>query len=146
MIKKIIISGKGGHGVQFIGMLLAKTAISLGLNSTLIKSYGPEARGGKSTVFIVLSDKKIGNPVMKAADVLVTFDDESLDVWKDKVRLVLNASGKNNMFALGKLIKHLDIPSISPESVITVMKKEIGSKYISLLEDNIKNLEEGYKQ
>lgn len=146
MIKKIIISGKGGDGVQFIGMLLSKTAISLGLSSTLIKSYGPEARGGRSTVFIVISDEKIGNPVMKTADVLIAFDDESLDVWKDKVRLTLGTRGVNNMFALGILLNRLNVPGLVPESTINVMKKEISSKYSNLFEDNVKKINEGYKQ
>ena len=138
---KVIVSGRGGQGIQFISMLLAKNAIHKGTFVTLIKSYGPEARGGASQSSIVIDDKPITNPVIKRADYLLAFSKEAVDMWGSKAKTVIYHDDMNNMEMLGIFIKTIgeDI-----ESIIETMKHEISSKHSDRIEANIFNLRKGF--
>jgi len=139
---KVIISGKGGQGIQFISMLLAKKAIHKGTFVTLIKSYGPETRGGASQSSIVIDDKPITNPVIKRADYLLAFSKEAVDMWGSKAKTVIYHDNVNNMEMLGIFIKTIgeDI-----EPIIETMRHEISAKYTDRIDTNIFNLRKGYE-
>jgi len=138
---KFIVSGRGGQGIQFLTMLLAKNAIHKGTFVTLIKSYGPEARGGASQCSLVCDDRPITNPIVKKADYLIAFSKEAVDMWGPRAKTVIYYDNMNNMEMLGIFIKTIgeDI-----ESIIETMKEMISSKYMDRLETNITNLRKGY--
>ena len=138
---KVIVSGTGGQGIQFLAILLAKTAVHEGKHVTLIKSYGPEARGGASQASVVIDNKPITNPVVKNADYLLAFSQEAVDMWGSKARNVVFHENMNNMEMLGIFIKTIgeDI-----EPIIETMKHEISSKYTDRIEGNIVNLKKGF--
>jgi len=137
---KVIVSGKGGQGIQFLAMLLAKTAVHEGKHVTLIKSYGPEARGGASQASVITDINPITNPIVKKADYLLAFSQEAVDMWGPKARNVIYKD-INNMEMLGIFIKTIgeDI-----EPIIETMKHEISSKYTDRIEGNIVNLKKGF--
>lgn len=139
---RVIVSGKGGNGVQFLAMLLAKTAVHQGKYVTLIKSYGPEARGGASQASVVIDNIPITNPVVKKADYLLAFSQEAVDMWGPKAKTVIYREDMNNMEMLGVFMKEIG-GDINP--IIETMKQEISAKYIDRLEGNIKNLEKGFQ-
>lgn len=136
---KIIISGSGGQGIQFAAMLLAKSAIHQNYFVTMIKSYGPESRGGSSAAQVTISDKYIVNPVISKADYLLSFTDEANMCWKDKSENVIFIKDADNMFALGLLSAHI---GFDIEKVISTMK-EI-TTHTERIDTNEKNLREGY--
>ncbi len=138
---KIIISGKGGQGIQFIAQLLAKNAIYKEKQVTLIKSYGPEARGGASQCSLVIDDKPITNPIIKKADYLLAFSKEAVDMWGSRAQTVIYHDNINNMEMLGIFIK---IIGEDIESIIETMKHAISSKYIDRIKLNEENLRKGY--
>ena len=139
---KVIVSGKGGQGIQFLAMLLAKTAVHQGMNVTLIKSYGPEARGGASQASVITDVNPITNPIIKKADYLLAFSQEAVDMWGPRAKNVIYHEDMNNMEMLGIFIKTIgeDI-----ELIIETMKHEISAKYTDRIEGNIVNLKKGFE-
>lgn len=140
---KLIISGKGGQGIQFIAQLLAKTAISHSMNVTMQKSYGPEARGGASQASVVINEKPITNPVIKQSDYLIAFTKEAVETWGSKSKKVIYNDNANNLFMLGKLLKEIKLFSV--DDVIQILRSEISEKYIGRLQDNIDQLKKGFE-
>lgn len=86
--------GSGGDGVVATGEILANMAAEEGLHAMMVKSFGPQIRGGESSCWVRLSAKKIysqGN----ALNVLVCFNwndyrqfEGELDVEEDVIVLV----------------------------------------------------------
>ena len=74
MIDEIIVAGSGGQGIQFLGQLLARTAVLQGLEATYVPSYGGERRGGPSFCSVVVADHAIYTPVFAYSDVFLAFD------------------------------------------------------------------------
>jgi len=138
---KIIISGQGGQGIQFLALLFAKTMISKGKYVTLNKSYGPEARSGFSKSSIIISDKPITNPIVSKADYLIAFSKEAVNMWGPYSKNIIYHDNEDNMIMLGIFTKTINE---NIESVIETMKKEISVKYIDRLNKNIENLNKGY--
>ena len=69
---EIIITGFGGQGIVLAGHILGMAA-TLGDNrqSTLVQSYGPEARGGACSAEVMISDKSIYYPYVRNPNILV---------------------------------------------------------------------------
>ncbi|OGO18466.1 MAG: hypothetical protein A2Z14_11430 [Chloroflexi bacterium RBG_16_48_8] len=78
MRKEIRISGFGGQGVGLAGFILGKAFSIFGeLEAVMTQSYGPEARGGASSVNIVVADRPIDFPFVQNADILVALSQEA---------------------------------------------------------------------
>jgi 2-oxoglutarate ferredoxin oxidoreductase subunit gamma len=72
------LSGSGGQGLIFTGMLLGEAAaIYEGKNAVQTQSYGPEARGGASRSEVVLSDEDIDYPKVRHPDLLLCMAQEA---------------------------------------------------------------------
>lgn len=76
---RMIFAGFGGQGVLSLGMLLARTGMLEGRRVSWLPSYGPEMRGGTANCSVVLSDRRIGSPLVSTPDVLVAFNEPSLE-------------------------------------------------------------------
>jgi len=87
MRKEIRISGFGGQGVGLAGYILGK-ALTLydGKDAVMTQSYGPEARGGASSVNVVVSDEPIDYPFVQEPDVLVALSQEAFDKFLPSVK------------------------------------------------------------
>nr|MDA3870851.1 2-oxoacid:acceptor oxidoreductase subunit alpha [Candidatus Neomarinimicrobiota bacterium] len=73
------IAGSGGDGIITAGELLVKAASSDGLFVFMLKSYGPQIRGGESSIKLRMSELPITSQGDKL-DVLVVLN------WKDFLR------------------------------------------------------------
>ena len=82
----IKISGFGGQGVMSAGVVLAHCAISEGLNSTWLPSYGPEMRGGTANASVIISNQNIGSPLIDQPNVLIAMNIPSLNVFENTVQ------------------------------------------------------------
>ncbi|MEA1997028.1 MAG: 2-oxoacid:acceptor oxidoreductase subunit alpha [Gemmatimonadota bacterium] len=84
------IIGSGGDGVMVAGETIVSAAAREGLRCLMLKSFGPQIRGGESSCKIRISPKKIAAYPDKL-DVLVAFD------WRAYLRfgneLMLNSGG-----------------------------------------------------
>jgi len=78
--QEIVITGFGGQGIVLAGRILGE-AVVLGdhRQSTLVQSYGPEARGGACSAEVVISDEPIHYPYVRHPDILVCMSQSGFD-------------------------------------------------------------------
>lgn len=96
MHQEIIVSGFGGQGALFAGMLLAYAAMDSGKNVTWMPSYGPEMRGGTAHVTVIVSDQEIGSPLIRRPSAAIVLNNPSMDKYESLLQpggvLVYNTS------------------------------------------------------
>jgi len=89
-------AGFGGQGIMVAGQLLAYTAIKEGKQVIWIPSYGPEMRGGTAYCTVVVSDIRIGSPIIKNPQAACVFNRPSFDKFSPQIKpgglLVVNSS------------------------------------------------------
>lgn len=85
MNKQILIAGFGGQGILFAGKLLAYHGLIDGKEVSWLPSYGPEMRGGTANCSIILSDSKIGSPIVDKPDILIAMNAPSLEKYEPAV-------------------------------------------------------------
>jgi 2-oxoglutarate ferredoxin oxidoreductase subunit gamma len=79
---EIRLSGSGGQGLIFAGIVLAEAAgIHDGKYVCQTQSYGPEARGGASKAEVVISDEEIDYPKAIKPDLLLAMNQKSCDAY-----------------------------------------------------------------
>ena len=78
----LICSGFGGQGALTVGKFLAKASMKEGRNVTWLPSYGPEMRGGTANCSVILSDNEVASPVVGVPDVLIAFNQPSIDKFE----------------------------------------------------------------
>jgi len=79
---EIRLSGSGGQGLIFAGVILAEAAgIHDGKYVCQTQSYGPEARGGASKAEVVISDMEIDYPKAIKPDLLLAMNQKSCDAY-----------------------------------------------------------------
>ena len=86
MKKEIIISGFGGQGVLSMGKILAYSGLMDDKEVTWMPAYGPEQRGGKANVTVLVSDEKISSPILSKYDIAIVLNQPSLDKFEPKVK------------------------------------------------------------
>ena len=83
MTQAVLIAGFGGQGILFSGKFLAYDGLLRGKEVSWLPSYGPEMRGGTANCSIILSDTKIGSPIVSEPDILIAMNLPSLDKYED---------------------------------------------------------------
>jgi 2-oxoglutarate ferredoxin oxidoreductase subunit gamma len=84
---EIRLSGSGGQGMIFAGMVLAEAiGIGDGKNVVQTQSYGPEARGGASRSDVVVSSKEIYYPKTIKLDLLLCLTQQSCDTYHQALK------------------------------------------------------------
>lgn len=73
MTHKIFCAGFGGQGIMSIGQLLAYAAMYEDKQVTWCPSYGPEMRGGEANCSVIISDERIGSPLIKGDATVAIF-------------------------------------------------------------------------
>ncbi|MCP4665107.1 MAG: pyruvate ferredoxin oxidoreductase, partial [Deltaproteobacteria bacterium] len=78
--QEIIFTGFGGQGIVLAGRILGRAA-ALGdhKESTLVQSYGPEARGGACSAQVIIADSAIYYPHVRHPDILVCMSQGGFD-------------------------------------------------------------------
>jgi 2-oxoglutarate ferredoxin oxidoreductase subunit gamma len=173
MTHEIISSGFGGQGVLFIGKILATAGMIEGKEVSWIPSYGPEMRGGTANCSVVISDQRIGAPVVNHPTVLIAMNRPSLEKFaaetKAKGCIIYNKSlievdpnrsdlevaavrateiadevGNTKLANIVALGALIaKVPVVSKESVISALKKTLTGKKEQFLKANIEALEKG---
>jgi 2-oxoglutarate ferredoxin oxidoreductase subunit gamma len=114
MQQEIIIAGFGGQGIQMAGMLLAYAGMLQNKEVSFLPSYGPEMRGGTSNCHVIVSDDKVGSPVLNSSTVLLAMNRPSLDKFEDFVRpggLIITDSSLVNRSPERKDVTICEIPA-----------------------------------
>lgn len=85
MTKQILIAGFGGQGILFSGKFLAYEGLIDGKEVSWLPSYGPEMRGGTANCSIIISDTKIGSPIVDKPDALIAMNAPSFEKYVNEV-------------------------------------------------------------
>ena len=128
----IIIAGEGGHGVQKIGEIIARTAFCADLKATYIPNFTVEQRGGVSISYVRISNKPIIYPKFKKATIAIILSGRSLENIKKLItkqtKIIHNSTlSKKSIFKNIKYKKIESIPAtnlakkISPRSFNMIM-------------------------
>lgn len=84
---EIRITGFGGQGVVLSGHILGHAcAIEAGQHSTMIQSFGPEARGSACSATLVVSDSEVLYPYIHRPDIFVVMSSEGYDKYRDELK------------------------------------------------------------
>jgi 2-oxoglutarate ferredoxin oxidoreductase subunit gamma len=85
--QEIIFTGFGGQGIVLAGRILGEAAV-LGdhRQSTLVQSYGPEARGGACSAQVIISEDSILYPHVRYPDILVCMSQGGYDKFIDQLK------------------------------------------------------------
>ncbi|MHB1127700.1 MAG: 2-oxoacid:acceptor oxidoreductase family protein [Bacillota bacterium] len=75
---KIALAGEGGQGVQSIAEIISEAAYDDGRESLYIPNFGVEQRGGVSVAYVQISDRPIGSPKFKTADIVIALSDRAV--------------------------------------------------------------------
>ncbi len=86
MQTEIKFAGFGGQGILLSAKLLAYTAMKQDYFVAWVPSYGPEMRGGTAYCTVVISDKRIGSPIIKNPSHLVAMNRPSLEKFAKDVK------------------------------------------------------------
>lgn len=79
---QILFAGFGGQGILFSGKFLAYEGLLEEREVSWLPSYGPEMRGGTASCSVILSDTKIGPPIVNDPDCLIAMNLPSLDKYE----------------------------------------------------------------
>jgi 2-oxoglutarate ferredoxin oxidoreductase subunit gamma len=93
---EVTMAGFGGQGIMMAGQLLSYAGLKENKNVVWIPSYGPEMRGGTAYCTIVISDLRIGSPIINNPMCACVFNRPSFDKFSPKVHegglLLVNSS------------------------------------------------------
>lgn len=96
MQTEIKFAGFGGQGILLSAKLLAHAAMKQDYFVAWVPSYGPEMRGGTAYCTVVISDKRIGSPIIKNPAHLVAMNRPSLEKFAGDVKpdgvILINSS------------------------------------------------------
>ncbi|MBD3156188.1 MAG: hypothetical protein GF368_06110 [Candidatus Aenigmarchaeota archaeon] len=153
MDKKIFITGLGGQGIKLMTSILSKILSSLNYNVSLMFDYDAAMRGGTIDALLTYSDKKIDNPLIEKADILVKLSEDGEKInseqiiceeglckngfpFKEIAKKEFDNELVMNMLVLGYLLKTLnfDLKIIDLNKILPDKNKE----------QNIKAIKYGY--
>jgi len=83
---KMIFGGYGGQGALLIGQLLSYAAMNEDKQVTWFPSYGPEMRGGAASCSVIISDKRIGSPIIQSADAVLALSQPAFDKFEAMIK------------------------------------------------------------
>lgn len=92
----VIMAGFGGQGVLLIGDLLAYCGMKEGLEVTWMPTYGVEMRGGAVSCTVVISEERIGAPMVGSAHAVIAMSEPALHRYRERLLpgglLLINSS------------------------------------------------------
>lgn len=176
METSIIIAGFGGQGVLFAGQLLAYAGMDSGRHVTWIPSYGPEMRGGTANCTVIVSDERIGAPIVSSPDIALVLNQPSYEKYEPLLKpegllvvncsLVTGHSGRDEIDAVyvpansiaeeegsSKMLNMALVgamlarrPVLTLEEVERALRKHLPESKAHLLESNVAVLRRSYKE
>jgi 2-oxoglutarate ferredoxin oxidoreductase subunit gamma len=86
-LRETTITGFGGQGVVLAGKILGQAA-ALGdhMQSTLVQTYGPEARGGACSAQVIISRQAIHFPYVRKPHILVCMSQSGFEKYVADLR------------------------------------------------------------
>jgi len=93
---EVTFAGFGGQGIMTAGQLLAYAGIDENKQVAWIPSYGPEMRGGTAYCTVVISEARIGSPIISNPQCACVFNRPSFDKFTPRIKpgglVIVNSS------------------------------------------------------
>ena len=86
MERRIKLAGFGGQGVMITGKILGYAAGDHNKFATFLPSYGTQQRGGTAMCTVVISDEEVGSPIVGSPDMMIIFNQASMDQYEEQIR------------------------------------------------------------
>lgn len=86
MRKEIILAGIGGRGVLVAGEMIARAGMKRYEHVSFMPSYFSAMRGGLSECTVILSDRRIGSPLLMKASTVIVIDPSQIDPFLPRVK------------------------------------------------------------
>ena len=84
---EILIGGVGGQGVVLSGILLGTAATLFdGKQAVQTQSYSSELRGGSARAEVIISDRRVTDPQVRKADILILMAEDAVKRYLPKIR------------------------------------------------------------
>ncbi len=174
MTHEILIAGFGGQGILFSGKFLAYEGLLENKEVSWLPSYGPEMRGGTANCSIIISDTKVGSPIVNDPNILIAMNLPSLEKYENSAvpggKIFVDSSliskkversdveafyipatqlaSDNNLTGLANMIMigyMIKHTDVMPyENVASAMQKVVSAKKQNLFDLNMKAVEIGY--
>ncbi|MDL2298550.1 2-oxoacid:acceptor oxidoreductase family protein [Synergistaceae bacterium OttesenSCG-928-D05] len=171
--RTVFCAGFGGQGVMVLGQMIAYAGMGEGRYVTWLPSYGPEMRGGTANCGVVVSEAEVGSPFVTKADVVITFNQPSLDKYESIVKpggILIYNSDIAEYTPTREDIKVLPVPAsrlaneaqndkalnvvmlgvlvnvsdvIKEETAERIIREKLGAKKPELIENNLAAYEKG---
>jgi 2-oxoglutarate ferredoxin oxidoreductase subunit gamma len=127
MRKEIKLGGFGGQGVILSAHIIGKAAsIYADKYSTMIQSFGPEARGSSCSAQVIIADEPVAYPYVNRPEILVVMSQEAYTKFLPELKdggILITESDLIQADNLNPSIRHFAIPS-------TRIAEELGRKLI----------------
>jgi 2-oxoglutarate ferredoxin oxidoreductase subunit gamma len=173
--REVVFAGFGGQGIMTAGQLLAYSGMDEGKQVVWIPSYGPEMRGGTANCTVVISDNRIGSPIINNPMSACVFNRPSLEKFGASLRtgglLMINSSlisirsgrediievlipaneiamklGNAKVANMIMLAAYVEASDIvSFKTLIKMFHEKMGTRKKDLIEINLKAFDEGRK-
>jgi len=131
MYYDVIMTGFGGQGIQTISLIVALAAMEKGLEVTYLPSYGVEKRGGRTNVYVIVSDEEIGSPITNTPSALLALDIIGLEFYQAML------DRKSLLIANTSLIPE---EKINTKDGVQVMKVKINEEAIAMGNPKLANM------
>jgi 2-oxoglutarate ferredoxin oxidoreductase subunit gamma len=171
---EVTLAGFGGQGIMTAGQLLSQAALMEDKQVVWLPSYGPEMRGGTAYCTVVISDSRIGSPIISNPSCVCAFNRPSFDKFSPRIKpggLLLVNSSLINVRTDRKDITEILVPAndiaqkvgniratnlavlgafvgasqvVQFENIIAAVKYKLGKK-ADVLDLNLEVLDEGHK-
>ena len=127
MRTEIKIGGFGGQGVILSGYIIGRAAsIFDNKHSTMIQSFGPEARGSACSAQIIVANEPIDYPYITLPSIMVIMSQEAYTKFSPELSaegLLITEEELVSPINLRKDIRHFSIPA-------TRIAEELGKKMV----------------
>ena len=85
-VERVILAGFSGHGIFFMGNVLAEAGMRAGKNVSLVPSYSSEPKGGLINCALLMSEKEIASPMITVPDTVIAMNRTSVNKFNQKIK------------------------------------------------------------
>ena len=160
MRNEVIMAGFGGQGIMAMGKNLVEAGAREGHEVTWVPSYGPEMRGGTSNCSVIVSDTRIGTPLIEHPTELIAMNRPSLAKFQDNVQeggiIFVNSSAVSDKvertdvttyyIPCDEIAKELGNPKVGNMVMLGAYLGAVNAVKVSTVEEIIKELFAGKKE
>lgn len=161
MRKSFLFNGRGGQGVIFVSVILAKSAIQSNLFSVQTQHYSAAQRGDILKSLVLISDEEINYPKVKDVDFFISYNLKAFEKYKefigDNTIIIYDSSFedlkenfiKNNVYKIP--FTKISLENFNTKEAMNLISLGFLSNFLDFIDKNsflyvLNNLEKGDKK